>query len=181
MKICRECGMMKSDNYSVCPECNTPLDDFEGYEEPIALKSFQAKKILKKKGWRRESLRHGLAAKGIKTGRKKSGIIVMPSYKKATVEATEPISGKKSDIEMFIPEGNIAGDIPDEEKERIFKKYMNNKNAKMPTKPVIVDTEAEARKIADVLTYYVGGAEITPTNNGKFKVTSKGYYHYIGV
>ena len=134
-----------------------------------------------KSGWRSESARHSLARKGIKTGqKKKSGIVVMPSYKKATVEATEPISGKKSDIEMFIPEGDIAGDIPDEEKERIMKKYQNPKNGKLATKPAIVDTEAEARKIADVLTYYVGGAEITPLN-GKFKVTSKGYYYYIGV
>lgn len=33
MKICRECGFMKSDNYEKCPDCNIKLDDFDGYEE----------------------------------------------------------------------------------------------------------------------------------------------------
>ena len=34
MKICRECGFIKSDRYDKCPECDLTLDDFEGYEEP---------------------------------------------------------------------------------------------------------------------------------------------------
>jgi len=137
-------------------------------------------KMKGKKGWRSESARHSLSRKGIKTGRKKkSRMVVMPSYKKVAVEGVEPISGKKSDIEMFVPEGDVARGIPDKEKERIMKKYQNKKNWKYPTKPALVKTEAEAKKIADVLTYYLGGAEITPTN-GKFKVMSKGYYHYIG-
>jgi len=32
MKICRECGFMKSDLYDRCPDCDVELDDFEGYE-----------------------------------------------------------------------------------------------------------------------------------------------------
>ena len=32
MKICRECGFMKSNNYKVCPDCDEKLDDFNGYE-----------------------------------------------------------------------------------------------------------------------------------------------------
>jgi len=31
--ICRECGMMKSGNYKVCPDCNVELEE-EGGEEP---------------------------------------------------------------------------------------------------------------------------------------------------
>ena len=34
MKICRECGFIKSENYTECPDCECKLDDFEGYEEP---------------------------------------------------------------------------------------------------------------------------------------------------
>jgi rubrerythrin len=32
MKICRECGFMKSDNYTTCPDCDVELEEFEGYE-----------------------------------------------------------------------------------------------------------------------------------------------------
>ena len=32
MKICRECGFIKSDNYIYCPDCHTKLDIFENYE-----------------------------------------------------------------------------------------------------------------------------------------------------
>ena len=32
MKICRECGFMKSDNYKKCPDCNVNLDNFSDYE-----------------------------------------------------------------------------------------------------------------------------------------------------
>jgi hypothetical protein len=32
MKIYRECGFMKSDKYNYCPNCNTELDSFDGYE-----------------------------------------------------------------------------------------------------------------------------------------------------
>lgn len=29
MKICRECGFIKSDNYDECPDCKVKLDDYE--------------------------------------------------------------------------------------------------------------------------------------------------------
>jgi len=146
----------------------------------LTKKNSQPIKTKGKSGWRSESARHSLARKGIETGRKKkSKMIIMPSYKKALVEGIEPVSGKKSDIEMFIPEGNIAGDIPEKERENIMKNYQNKKNWKDPPKPVFVTDEKQARKIADVFTYYLGGAEITPAKGG-FTITSKGYYYYIG-
>ena len=33
MKICRECGFVKSDNYKKCPDCDVDLVDFAEYEE----------------------------------------------------------------------------------------------------------------------------------------------------
>jgi hypothetical protein len=132
------------------------------------------------KGWKRESARHALAAKKIKTGGKKSGMIITPSYIKRTVEGENPLTGEKSDIEMFIPEEGIASDISDEERLKIMKEYQNKENWKDPPKPVLVKTEEEAKKIADVFTYYLGGAEITTSPTGKFIVTSEGYYYYIG-
>jgi rubrerythrin len=32
MKICRECGFIKSDNYKECPECQVKLEKFEEFE-----------------------------------------------------------------------------------------------------------------------------------------------------
>ncbi len=133
----------------------------------------------KKKGWVSESARHALAAKKIKTGGKKSGMIITPSYTKTTIEGGDPITGKISSIEMFVPE-SVAKNISEEERERIIKKYQNKENWKNPPTIAVARTEEDARKIADVFTYYLGGAEITPTPAGQFKVTSKGYYYYIG-
>lgn len=32
MKICRECGFIKSNNYTECPDCDVELDDYDDYE-----------------------------------------------------------------------------------------------------------------------------------------------------
>lgn len=156
-----------------------PLTEFGGMRlSPEVAKTFK-KHQINKKGWVQESARHSLARKGIKTGQKKSGMIITPSYTKTTVKGEDPFTGETSDIEMFVPE-SVAKNISKEERERIIKKYQNKENWKNPPTIAVARTEEDARKIADVFTYYLGGAEITPTPAGEFRVTSKGYYYYIG-
>lgn len=62
----------------------------------------------------------------------------------------------------------------------IFSRYSNKSRWKDPPTPVECENEAEAELIADVFEYYLGGAEINQTPEGKIVVTSQGYYHYIG-
>jgi hypothetical protein len=64
--------------------------------------------------------------------------------------------------------------------EKMFGSVKNEEHWKFPTKPVIVDTRAEADLMARAITYYAGGAEVEAVSGGKFRVTSEGYYHYIG-
>jgi len=150
------------------------------YQRDDIASQIKTQNLKRKKGWQHESARHALARKGIETGQKKSGIVVMPSYTKATLKATDQSTGEQSDIEMFLPESSAAEKIPDKEREAIINKYKNKENWKYPTQAAVVETEKEAQKIADVLTYYLGGAEIIPSPSGRFIVTSKGYYYYIG-
>jgi len=51
---------------------------------------------------------------------------------------------------------------------------------KYPTKPIKVVTLQEAQRMADALSFYLGGAEIFDTEKDGYVVTSRGYYHYIG-
>jgi len=119
--------------------------------------------------WKNESQRHSLAKKGVKT--KKSSMVITPSYDSVSAKSE---SGEE--FEMLVPT-EIKGEREDHVE--TMEKYQNKENWKMPPTPATVKTEVEARKIADSFTFFLGGAEITPVK-GKFKVTSKGYYYYIG-
>ena len=71
-------------------------------------------------------------------------------------------------------------------KRAIFNRLKNPKGWKKTTKRVTVSSEAAAHRVMDALIYYTGGAEasrIGPYRKGKrskWRVGSKGYYHYIG-
>ncbi len=62
----------------------------------------------------------------------------------------------------------------------LFDSVKNDSNWKGPTKPVSVNTRTEADLMARSITHYVGGAEVKAIAGGKFRVESKGYYHYMG-
>lgn len=64
---------------------------------------------------------------------------------------------------------------------QIFEMVQNNENWKLPTNPVMARSLKTAKKIAQAIMGFTGGAEIdnAPCDNC-FVVTSKGYYHYIG-
>lgn len=65
----------------------------------------------------------------------------------------------------------------------LFNEVKNPDGWKLPVLPVICGTEALADKYAEAIIFFVGGAEITPEKFGReifYRVTSKGYYHYIG-
>lgn len=57
----------------------------------------------------------------------------------------------------------------------LFDSVANPENWKMPTKPKTCASAEEAQALADAITFYCGGAEISGTT-----VTSQGYYFYIG-
>jgi hypothetical protein len=61
----------------------------------------------------------------------------------------------------------------------IFNLVANSEYWKKPTTPAIVSTVAQADKLAQVITYYLGGAEIDKVCENIYVVTSKGYYHYM--
>jgi len=52
-------------------------------------------------------------------------------------------------------------------------------NWKLPTKRWHCMDEMAANALASALTYFCGGAEIEPVENG-YNVGSLGYYHYVG-
>jgi hypothetical protein len=62
----------------------------------------------------------------------------------------------------------------------LFDYVCNNKNWKEETKYVVVKGEVNAKYFANALAYFLGGSEITPLQNDKFMVGSKGYYGYVG-
>jgi hypothetical protein len=84
--------------------------------------------------------------------------------------------------------------ISDEEEEEfraVFDLLKNKKNWKMPTKEFTTTDLKLAGSVADVLTFFTGGAEICFVGSGTIgcgvdfseaviTVSSKGYYHYIG-
>jgi hypothetical protein len=41
------------------------------------------------------------------------------------------------------------------------------------------EDEEMAHLVADAIIFFVGGAEIHPEGK-RFRITSKGYYHYVG-
>jgi len=72
-------------------------------------------------------------------------------------------------------------------KRAIFRRLKNPKGWKMPTKRVTVSSQAAARRIQEALVHYTGGAETVMVTDfrkkklkKKYRVGSKGYYHYIG-
>lgn len=58
----------------------------------------------------------------------------------------------------------------------LFETVEDKTNWKAPTRAKICATRAEAQALADAISYFVGGAEISHDNT----VVSRGYYFYIG-
>ena len=62
----------------------------------------------------------------------------------------------------------------------LIKPMLDPKNAKMPTKRIIVANEDEAEKIGASLAHYLGGYESRTMADGRVEIGSLGYFHYIG-
>lgn len=89
--------------------------------------------------------------------------------------------------------GNTEISDEDEREYNIVFDFLKNKeNWKMPTKEFTTNNVDLAGTIAEVLTFFTGGAEITFIGEGTFDggvtfrralitISSRGYYHYIGV
>jgi hypothetical protein len=63
-----------------------------------------------------------------------------------------------------------------EKQERLFNSVADKVNWKIPTRPKRCNTREEAQELADAISYFVGGAEISSDNF----VLSRGYYFYTG-
>lgn len=65
-----------------------------------------------------------------------------------------------------------------------FEKVQNPAYWKEPTIPAIVRDAKQAQRLMDAISFFCGGAEMegtTPEEHVQgYRVTSKGYYHYIG-
>lgn len=61
-----------------------------------------------------------------------------------------------------------------------IKDYLDKDNWKMPTKPFFTESPLEADFQEMALQYFLGGSERETFTDGKIKVTSRGYYWYIG-
>jgi hypothetical protein len=65
-----------------------------------------------------------------------------------------------------------------------FEKVQNPAYWKEPTIPAILQNPKQAQRLVDAITFFAGGAEMEATRPGEhvqgWRVTSKGYYHYIG-
>jgi len=71
-------------------------------------------------------------------------------------------------------------EVPEKRKEEILASYENKENPKYPTRSVLAFTVEAMKEYAITFLYYLGGCEITYGKSGYFKISSKGYYHYIG-
>jgi len=61
-----------------------------------------------------------------------------------------------------------------------FKRMANKENWKLPPKPFVTKSYPLALQIENTYNHFLGGSEMTALSDGTYKVTSKGYYHYIG-
>lgn len=64
--------------------------------------------------------------------------------------------------------------------QRVIIEMQNAKGWKYPTKKKVVADLKLANRIAEALEFYLGGAEILDLGDGRYQVSSLGYYHYIG-
>jgi hypothetical protein len=65
-------------------------------------------------------------------------------------------------------------------RQKLIGHLFNKANWKMPTKRMHCKTADIANAVADALSHYCGGAEMTRLKDGSYSVGSRGYYHYIG-
>jgi hypothetical protein len=85
-------------------------------------------------------------------------------------------------IEIAIPVGSM--DKPSAESERIMKVSQNPANWKLPLSPYHTYDKSLADDLCYCYNWYFGGHEIEAVQYDKFgtlyRVSSKGYYHYVG-
>ena len=74
----------------------------------------------------------------------------------------------------------ITSEAEREEKKRLTVGMFDRLNWKLPTYRIETDDEDRAHKIADAISYFCGGSEITRGRTKRFSVGSLGYYHYVG-
>jgi len=84
-----------------------------------------------------------------------------------------------NDITIKTPTGSM--DAPTELVTTICNAMMNKQNWKLPTSTFRTANKDTAEDVAYGLEWYLGGSETVVDRNGDYIVSSKGYYHYIGV
>lgn len=95
--------------------------------------------------------------------------------------ATKTITIEGSPIALEIPVGSMKP--PNGLSEMIVQDMQSPKGWKWPTKPFTTFDQSLADDVAYCLDWYLGGHEVeTFEQNGQtgYRLTSKGYYHYIG-
>jgi len=142
---------------------------------------FKKKMTKKPKGWRQESYRHKLAAKGIKT-KKKRPVKTTRDWRaeQDRWEQTQQIKSDRSNQKYYISELR-----------KTFEKYQDKDDWKNNAE-AIVDSEKEAIKVADSFEYFHGTKpkiEEIPTimkhkeglvtfqGKPKYRVYSEGYVY----
>jgi hypothetical protein len=105
---------------------------------------------------------------------------VEPKIEKGMIEITPKYDNiSKFGINMKIPNIQDTSDTEIRVYRKIFDKYKNKDNWKMPLRSAFVKTFQEAQLVAAAFKWFAGGAEIYEQDQG-YKVTSRGYYYYIG-
>jgi len=73
----------------------------------------------------------------------------------------------------------ITANQTEEAFQALFNVVKNKENWKNATTPFSTKSEKLAEIMGSVLTFYTGGFEVV-VKEGRWTVTSEGYYHYIG-
>ena len=86
-------------------------------------------------------------------------------------------------IKINIPVGSM--DKPSAESERIMRDHQDPRGWKYPIRAFFTSDKSLAEDYAYCLDWFVGGHELdivesAPELGDLYRVTSKGYYHYVG-
>lgn len=89
----------------------------------------------------------------------------------------------EDEIELYDVRGILANvmDVGDKDNDELFRMVQNPIHWKDVTTHAKILGKPKARRLAEAIAFYAGGAELHKIKNSPFYlVTSKGYWHYVG-
>jgi hypothetical protein len=104
-------------------------------------------------------------------------------YSRLPIESIHDKDLEEEAMKREVQQMKIIGgklDLSKVKKSALFSKVQNRENWKIPTRPIRVRDEEDAKELSDALSYFLGGSEVSVLPNKTYIVRSKGYYHYIG-